>query len=49
MNCELCEDQKIVCENHPYKPWGEGNSCCEAGGMLCSCHSLYKKDKGIIE
>jgi hypothetical protein len=37
--CELCHGELWVCENHPDKPWGDGESQCECGaGMNCTCN-----------
>jgi hypothetical protein len=33
--CKNCDDGGWVCENHPDKPWRDGEGCCGGAGMPC--------------
>ncbi len=42
MECEQCEDCKLVCEDHTDKPWGEvsdSENACHCGGAGSPCSS----------
>ena len=38
--CEICNGEGWVCENHSDKPWLEGE-CCGGAGMPCVCNPLH--------
>jgi hypothetical protein len=36
IECQLCDDGRFVCENHPDKPFFGDRACdCGGGGMAC--------------
>lgn len=35
-DCHRCLGSGHVCEEHPDKPWDEGDGCCGAAGMPCN-------------
>lgn len=35
-DCPRCLGSGHVCEDHPDKPWDEGDGCCSAAGMPCN-------------
>lgn len=34
-SCPACAGEGIVCEEHPDRPWGDGDGCCGAPGAPC--------------
>ena len=39
-DCEICNGEGWVCEDHPDIAWQEGDGCCGAAGMPCNCNPL---------
>ena len=35
--CQICNGEKLVCEDHADKAWGDGDGCCGAPSMECIC------------
>lgn len=33
--CPGCGGERWVCEDHPDRPWGEGEGCCGGAGAPC--------------
>lgn len=33
--CPVCHGDRWVCEDHPNKPWRDGDGCCGGAGMPC--------------
>ncbi len=57
--CKTCNNERWVCEDHPTKPWKDGD-CCGAAGAACkSCNDdgnllpegmevIWKHDIGFL-
>ncbi len=41
--CEICNDETLVCENHPNKAWNSLGCMCGAG-MPCICSHLHRSN-----
>lgn len=33
--CPTCRGDGLVCEDHPDRPWRDGDGCCGAPGQPC--------------
>jgi len=48
MTCAVCEGERWVCEDHPFKAWGDGDGCCGAPGMPCVCNPGNEPPPGSV-
>ncbi len=39
-DCDTCEGDGLVCEDHPDRAWGGCGVLCGAPGMPCACTGL---------
>ncbi len=58
--CKNCNGEGWVCEDHPTKPWQDGEGCCGAAGAACNiCNAdrdklsdgmevIWKRDVGYF-